>query len=77
MVISMRPFELKSFFSEWEFKAKHHMTASDVESLSLSTLLQMTDDTSQVQFDDLWLGYTETLGRTLIYAMRLPQPTTI
>ena len=58
----MRPFELEVFFSEWEFKAKHHMTASDVESLSLSTLLQMTDDTSQVQFDDLWLGYTETWG---------------
>ena len=60
----MRPFELEVFFSKWEFNAQHHMTASDVESLHLSSLLEMTDDKSRAQFDDLWLGYTETWGAT-------------
>lgn len=58
----MRPFELEVFFSKWEFSAKHHMTASDVESLDLKSLLAMSDDATKAQFDDLWLGYTETWG---------------
>ena len=58
----MRPFELEVFFSKWEFSAKHHMTASDVESLSLKSLLAMTDDNTKTHFEDLWLGYTETWG---------------
>ena len=58
----MRPFELEVFFSKWEFSAKHHMTASDVESLSLKNLLAMTDDNTKTHFEDLWLGYTETWG---------------
>ncbi|MDX5595067.1 aminotransferase class I/II-fold pyridoxal phosphate-dependent enzyme [Pseudovibrio sp. SPO723] len=58
----MRDFELEVFFSKWEFKARHHMTASDIESLSLSDLLQMAAPEDRERFDKLWLGYTQTWG---------------
>lgn len=58
----MRNFELEKFFSKWEFTARHHMTASDIESLNLHELLSMADPGDRTAFDELWLGYTETWG---------------
>lgn len=58
----MRDFGLEVFFSKWEFKAQHHMTASDVESMSASDLLAFADDTDRAAYENLWLGYTETWG---------------
>ncbi|TQV88385.1 aminotransferase class I/II-fold pyridoxal phosphate-dependent enzyme [Aliikangiella coralliicola] len=58
----MRNFELEVFFSQWEFKAKYHMTASDVESMSLKELLNLASDQERHDFENLWLGYTETWG---------------
>ena len=53
----MRNFELETYFSKWGFTARHHMTASDVQ-----TLLAMASDEDKAKLDDLWLGYTETWG---------------
>ena len=58
----MRDFELEVFFSEWEFKAKYHLTASDMQSMSLKDLLSMASEEDRAAFDNLWLGYTETYG---------------
>lgn len=58
----MRHFELEKYFSRWEFKAKYHMTASDTESMSLNELLALGTQTQQENFQNLWLGYTETWG---------------
>ena len=58
----MRDFGLEVFFSKWEFTAKHHMTASDLESMSVSDLLALSPDQEQYDLSDLWLGYTETWG---------------
>lgn len=58
----MRDFALEVYFSRWEFKAKHHMTASDAESLSMTDLLAMATPEHRAAFDDCWLGYTETWG---------------
>ncbi|MET1413785.1 aminotransferase class I/II-fold pyridoxal phosphate-dependent enzyme [Roseibium sp. HPY-6] len=58
----MRDFSLEVFFSEWEFTAKHHMTASDLESMSLTELLALASDEDRSAFEELWLGYTETWG---------------
>lgn len=55
-------FRLETHFSKWEFKARHHMTASDAESLSLSDLLAMGTPADREAFETLWLGYTETFG---------------
>lgn len=58
----MRDFELEVFFSKWEFTAEHHMTASDMESMSTRELLALAGDDERAGFEDLWLGYTETWG---------------
>jgi hypothetical protein len=55
-------FRLETYFSRWEFTAKFHMCASDMESLSVSDLLQMADDDTRAKWDELRLAYTETFG---------------
>lgn len=55
-------FKLEAHFSKWEFKARHHMTASDAESMTLSELLQYASAAEREEFENLWLGYTETFG---------------
>ena len=58
----MRDFALETYFSKWEFTAKYHMTASDIESMPLSELLSMASAEDRHAFEELWLGYTETYG---------------
>ena len=59
---TMRDFGLEVFFSKWEFTAKHHMTASDMESLSIRELLAMASNEDKLKYEELSLGYTETWG---------------
>lgn len=58
----MRDFALEVYFSKWEFTAKHHMTASDIESMTISELLSMSGESDLTSFGEQWLGYTETYG---------------
>jgi aspartate/methionine/tyrosine aminotransferase len=58
----MRDFGLEVFFSRHEFAARHHMTASDLESMPLVDLLALATAEDRHAFDNLWLGYTETWG---------------
>ena len=58
----MRNFELETFFSTWEFTARHHMTASDMESMSLADLLSLADPHDSKELIELRLGYTQTWG---------------
>lgn len=64
----MRDFDLEVFFSKWEFTAVHHMTASDLESLSMKDLLSMAGAQDREAFENLWLGYTETWGAPALRA---------
>lgn len=57
----MRNFELETYFSKWEFKARHHMTASDIESLTISELLNLAGLPDHA-LNSLHLGYTQTWG---------------
>ena len=58
----MRDFALETYFSKWEFAAKYHMTASDIESMSLTDLLKLASSEDRDNFENLWLGYTQTFG---------------
>lgn len=58
----MRDFALERYFSKWEFNAKYHMTASDIQSMSVSELLELASDADREAFENQWLGYTETHG---------------
>lgn len=55
-------FKLETYFSRWEFKARYHLCASDMESMSVQDLLELADDDGKRQWDELRLGYTETYG---------------
>lgn len=55
-------FRLETHFSKWEFAARHHMTASDAESMTMADLLALASAEDRAAFDALWLGYTETHG---------------
>lgn len=55
-------FKLEKHFSKWEFQARHHMTASDAESMSMRDLLAMATPEEREDFEGMWLGYTETFG---------------
>lgn len=55
-------FRLETYFSRWEFTARHHLTASDVQTMTLGELLGLADDQDRAAFEHLSLGYTETFG---------------
>jgi len=55
-------FKLETYFQQWEFKSKYHMTASDAESMSMKELLAMASPEDKNGFENLWLGYTQTYG---------------
>ncbi|PST21948.1 pyridoxal phosphate-dependent aminotransferase [Mesorhizobium plurifarium] len=59
---TLPPFRLEKHFSRWEFTARHHMTASDSETMSMAELLSLADDADREAWERLTLGYTETYG---------------
>lgn len=57
-------FRLETYFSRWEFTARHHLTASDAETMTVGELLALGTDDDRAQFSELSLGYTPTWGTT-------------
>ncbi len=55
-------FRLEVFFSRWEFEARHHMTASDAETMRMSDLLALAGPDDREAWERVSLGYTETWG---------------
>ena len=57
-----RDFRLETFFSRWEFSARYHLCASDVQSMALGELLDLAEPADREAWEKLHLGYTETFG---------------
>ena len=55
-------FKLETWFSKWEFAARHHMTASDAQSMTLTELLALASAEDKEAYEAAWLGYTQTWG---------------
>lgn len=55
-------FRLEAFFDEWEFTARHHLSASDAQTLTITELLEHASDADREAFAQLPLGYIETWG---------------
>jgi aspartate/methionine/tyrosine aminotransferase len=55
-------FRLETYFTAWEFTARHHMCASDAQTLRMSELLALAGDAERERWDTLSLGYGETWG---------------
>jgi aspartate/methionine/tyrosine aminotransferase len=62
-------FRLETFFSRWEFAARHHLTASDAQTMTMAELLELADDTDRHAWQTLSLGYTETFGDPVLRAV--------
>lgn len=61
-VVPLRDFALEVYFSAHEFTARHHLTASDAESLTMAELLAYATPEQRATYENLWLGYTPTWG---------------
>ncbi len=66
--MQLREFKLERFFAAHEFSARHLLSASDCEALTLAELLALADDEARALWRDLKLGYTESPGHPLLRA---------
>ena len=55
-------FALETLFAKWEFSARHHLTASDAQTMRLPELLALAQPDQRMAFENLALGYSETWG---------------
>lgn len=55
-------FRLETYLGKWEFAARHHMTASDAESLAIGELLALAGPGAVDRFLAQPLSYTEPYG---------------
>jgi aspartate/methionine/tyrosine aminotransferase len=55
-------FRLETYLGRWEFAARHHMTASDAQTISIGELLTLAGPGAVERFLDQPLSYTEPWG---------------
>ena len=60
--LSLPDFELEVYFSRWEFEARHNLTASDAETLTVEELLRLAGDAERTALLEMPLGYIPTWG---------------
>ncbi len=60
--MTLPDFALEVFFSQWEFKARHHLAASDAQTMSMRDLLALAEPDDLREWESLDLGYRETYG---------------
>ncbi len=59
-------FKLERFFARWEFVAPYLLSTSDVQGYGLQELLGLADAETRALWENLTLGYTESLGHPLL-----------
>ena len=62
MLEQLPEFALEVYLGEWEFAARHHLTASDAQTLTIAELLAMAAPEERAAFAELPLSYTPTWG---------------
>ncbi|MBL8711122.1 MAG: hypothetical protein JNL25_18150, partial [Rhodospirillaceae bacterium] len=55
-------FRLETYLGKWEFACRYHMTASDMQTLSLKDLLALASPVDRAAFEDQPLHYIEPTG---------------
>jgi aspartate/methionine/tyrosine aminotransferase len=60
--VTLPEFRLEGYLARWAFTARHHLTASDAETLTIAELLALGGDDQRDAFERLSLGYTPTWG---------------
>lgn len=62
----LNPFKLERYFAKYEFSAKYLLSSSDCDGLDQKQLLQLADEETKQLWNNLHLGYTESLGHPLL-----------
>lgn len=60
------PFQLERYFAKYEFDTKYLMSTSDPEPVTLKELLKIADPEVKQMWNNLSLGYTESLGHPML-----------
>jgi len=61
----IKDFKLEEYFAKYEFTVKYSLCSSDCESFSVNELLALEKDSLE-ELKKVWLGYTESLGNSLL-----------
>ena len=64
--MDLKPFKLERYFDRYEFSARYLLSSSDCDGLSQNELLKSADDETRHLWDNLTLGYKESLGHSLL-----------
>src|SRR5665648_36497 len=64
--MNLKPFKLERYFAKYEFTVQYLLSSSDCDGLQQKELLQMVDDESRQLWENLTLGYTESLGHPVL-----------
>ncbi len=64
--MKINPFKLERYFAKYEFTAPYLLSCSDCEPLSLRELIALADNETLALWNDLKLGYTESLGHPVL-----------
>jgi aspartate/methionine/tyrosine aminotransferase len=64
--MNLRPFKLERYFAEYEFSVRYLLSSSDCDGLSQNGLLKLADNETRRLWNNLTLGYTESLGHPLL-----------
>lgn len=66
--MKLKPFKLERYFAKYEFSVKYLLSSSDCDGLLQKELITMADDEMKKIWEQLTLGYTESLGSPLLRA---------
>lgn len=58
----LKEFAVERYFAKYEFTAKYMLSSSDCDGFSLNEVLKLANPKEKDLWDNLHLGYTETLG---------------
>jgi len=64
--MKLNPFALERYFAKYEFSTRYLLSSSDCDGLAQSEVVAMADGEAKALWDDLTLGYTESLGHPLL-----------
>src|SRR3990167_5627337 len=64
--MKFNPFKLERYFAKYEFSAKYLLSSSDCDGLDQKQLLQLADEETKSLWGNLRLGYTESIGHSLL-----------
>src|SRR5512133_1036674 len=59
--MQLPPFKLERYFAKYEFNTEYLLCSSDCEAMSIADLLALEEGAAD-KFQNVWLGYTESLG---------------